>query len=69
MKFSGVYKLAEELGVNEVKIKTAQVYNYINGNPLIPLNDKYSRYRKTSWDYMNLRQVLTKGAGKCGTLR
>lgn len=39
-----VYKLAEEIGVNEVKLKTAQVYTYENGNDLIPKNLKYSRY-------------------------
>ncbi len=41
-----VYKLAKELGVNEVKLKTAQVYDYKYGNPLIPDNPKYSRYTK-----------------------
>lgn len=41
-----VYKLADELGVDEVRLKTAQVYEYENGNPLIPTIDKYSRYRK-----------------------
>ena len=30
--------------VDEVKIKTAQIYDYKNGNPLIPKNEKYSRY-------------------------
>lgn len=39
-------QLAEELGVNEIRYKTAQVYDYENGNPLIPKNEKYSRYRK-----------------------
>ena len=39
-----VKKLAKELGVDEVKFKTAQVYEYKNGNPLIPSIDKYSRY-------------------------
>lgn len=39
-----IYKLAEEIGVDEVKLKTAQVYNYQNGNPLIPTIDKYARY-------------------------
>lgn len=39
-----VYRLAKEIGVDEVKLKTAQVYNYVNGNPLIPKNSKYSRY-------------------------
>lgn len=41
-----VYQLAKDLGVDEVKLKTAQVYDYKNGNPLIPTIDKYSRYRK-----------------------
>jgi len=41
-----IYKLADKLGVDEVKLKTTQVYNYKNGNPLIPENEKYSRYKK-----------------------
>lgn len=41
-----VKKLGKELGVDEVKFKTAQVYDHEDGNELIPLNDKYSRYRK-----------------------
>lgn len=41
-----VLKLAKELGVDEVKFKTAQVYDYEKGNPLIPDNSKYSRYQK-----------------------
>lgn len=40
--------LAKELGVDEVGLKTAQVYDYKNGNELIPENEKYSRYRKTN---------------------
>ncbi|MEZ4911329.1 MAG: radical SAM/SPASM domain-containing protein [Saprospiraceae bacterium] len=40
-----IYRLAKEIGVNEVKLKTAQVYDYKNGNPLIPTIAKYSRYR------------------------
>ncbi len=41
-----VYRLAKEIGVDEVKLKTAQIYDYENGNPLIPEQDQYSRYRK-----------------------
>lgn len=41
-----IYRLAEEIGVDEVKLKTAQVYDYENGNDLIPTIDKYSRYHK-----------------------
>ncbi|MBY0435330.1 MAG: SPASM domain-containing protein [Cyclobacteriaceae bacterium] len=40
-----VYRLAHELGVNEVRLKTAQIYDYQNGSPLIPTQDQYSRYR------------------------
>ena len=38
-----VFRLADELGVDEVKLKTAQVYDYEFGNPLIPSIEKYSR--------------------------
>jgi len=39
-------KLATELGVDEIRFKTAQVYDYKNGNELIPVNEKYARYKK-----------------------
>lgn len=38
--------LAEELGVEEVGLKTAQIYGYKNGSPLIPTIDQYARYKK-----------------------
>lgn len=41
-----VHHLAEKLGVDEVLLKTAQVYDYENGNELIPTEDEYSRYRQ-----------------------
>lgn len=41
-----IYRLAREIGIDEVKLKTAQVYDYEHGNDLIPDNDRYSRYRK-----------------------
>ncbi len=41
-----VYELAKEIGVDEVKLKTAQIYDFEQGNPLIPSIDKYSRYAK-----------------------
>lgn len=43
-----IYKLAEEIGVDEVKLKTAQVYDYENGNDLIPTIGKYARYEETA---------------------
>ena len=54
-----VYQLARALGVDEVKLKTAQIYDYEHGSPLIPTQDRYSRYRllpdgryaiKSGWD-------------------
>ncbi len=41
-----VYRLAEEIGVDEVKLKTAQVYDYESGNDLIPTIEKYARYKE-----------------------
>jgi radical SAM protein with 4Fe4S-binding SPASM domain len=48
-----IYRLAKEIGVDEVKLKTAQVYDYQNGNPLIPTQAKYARYHQKpdgTWD-------------------
>jgi radical SAM protein with 4Fe4S-binding SPASM domain len=42
-----VVRLADEIGIDEVKFKTAQLYDYKNGNPLMPTNEKYARYYKT----------------------
>ena len=39
-------KLAKEYGVDAIKFKTAQIYDYAQGSPLIPSIDKYSRYRE-----------------------
>ena len=42
-----VKKMAKEIGVDQVRFKTAQVYDYENDpNKLIPTIDKYSRYKK-----------------------
>jgi radical SAM protein with 4Fe4S-binding SPASM domain len=42
-----VKRLAEEIGVDQVRLKTAQVYDYENDpNGLIPTIGKYSRYKK-----------------------
>jgi radical SAM protein with 4Fe4S-binding SPASM domain len=41
-----VRNLAREIGVDDTRFKTAQIYDYENDpNGLIPLNQKYSRYR------------------------
>jgi radical SAM protein with 4Fe4S-binding SPASM domain len=38
--------LGKRLKVDEIRFKTAQIYNYEQGNPLIPSIDKYSRYKR-----------------------
>lgn len=53
-----VYRLAKELCVDEVKLKTAQVYDYENGNELIPENKKYSRYVKKADGKYTLKYKL-----------
>lgn len=45
-QLNDVEQLAQTLEVDEVVFKTAQVYDFENGNPLIPTNEKYSRYKK-----------------------
>jgi radical SAM protein with 4Fe4S-binding SPASM domain len=47
-----VVRLAAELKADEVRFKTAQVYDYVHGNPLLPKNERYSRYvRKADGTY------------------
>lgn len=44
-----IKRIAKEIGVDEVRFKTAQVYDYEHDpNQLIPDNDKYSRYKKNA---------------------
>ena len=44
-----IKRLAKEVGVDEVRFKTAQVYEYeTDPNNLIPTIDKYSRYKKNT---------------------
>ncbi len=41
-----LYALAKKLEVDDVLLKTAQIYNYEKGSDLIPHSEKYSRYKK-----------------------
>jgi radical SAM protein with 4Fe4S-binding SPASM domain len=51
-------RLTKELGVDEIKFKTAQVYDFENGNPLIPENIAYSRYKKNADGTYSIRNKL-----------
>lgn len=54
-----VRQLGRHLGVNEVKLKTAQIYDYENGSDLIPGETKYARYKKSgSGDKWSLKNAL-----------
>jgi radical SAM protein with 4Fe4S-binding SPASM domain len=43
-----IRRLAAEVGVDELGIKTAQIYDYREGSGLIPENETLSRYARTS---------------------
>ena len=48
-QIEAIKKLAKETGVDEVRFKTAQVYEYeADPNQLIPSIDKFSRYKKNA---------------------
>ncbi len=54
-----LYRLAEEYGIDEVRLKTAQIYNFKQGSDLIPEQEVYSRYRKTpNGEYQIKNQLL-----------
>lgn len=54
-----IHRLAREIGIDEVKLKTAQVYDYQHGNPLIPKQEKYARYaRQADGTYRIKNQLL-----------
>ena len=55
-----VKKLGTSIGVDQVRFKTAQVYDYINDpNQLIPTNNKYSRYKKDASGKMKVKSGLS----------
>lgn len=55
-----IKELAKECGVDEVRFKTAQVYDYENDpNQLIPVTQKYSRYKKDSTGKYRLKNSLS----------
>jgi radical SAM protein with 4Fe4S-binding SPASM domain len=46
-QLNDVQVFAMTAGADKVEIKTAQLYDFENGNPLMTEIDRYSRYRKT----------------------
>jgi radical SAM protein with 4Fe4S-binding SPASM domain len=61
-----IRKIGKEIGVDQVRFKTAQVYDYENDpHQLIPTIDKYSRYKK---DAAGNRQVKSGLRNQCWKL-
>lgn len=62
-----IKRLAREAGVDEVRFKTAQVYEYeTDPNNLIPTIDKYSRYKKNADGSYSAKNKL---ANRCWKLQ
>jgi radical SAM protein with 4Fe4S-binding SPASM domain len=57
-EIQNIYNLANDYEVNEVTLKTAQVYNYESGNNLIPANEEYTRYVKNREGEFTLKNKL-----------
>ena len=54
-----IKKLGKEIGVDQVRFKTAQVYDYnTDPNQLIPTINKYSRYKKDKEGKMQIKSGL-----------
>ncbi len=51
-------QMAKDLGVDEIKFKTIQVYDYKNGNALLPTNEYFSRYTKQKDGTYRLKNKL-----------
>ncbi len=45
-QINDIKQLGKSIGVDEVKIKTAQIYDFENNHNIIPDNHKYARYTK-----------------------
>jgi radical SAM protein with 4Fe4S-binding SPASM domain len=53
-----VQALAQQLGVDEVALKTAQIYDYEQGSDLIPTIDRYARYAQQPDGTYNIKNKL-----------
>ncbi|MBC7383457.1 MAG: SPASM domain-containing protein [Bacteroidia bacterium] len=53
-----IKKLAKEMGVDELGIKTAQIYDYQTSDTFIPNNEDLSRYKKTENGYEIKNELL-----------
>lgn len=59
-----VKQLARALGVDAVGLKTAQIYDYRQGSPLMPTLEQYSRYRENPDGSYSIKNRLVNGCWK-----
>lgn len=59
-----VRQLARQLGVDAVGLKTAQIYDYEHGSPLMPTLDRYRRYRPVAGGRYELKGGMADGCWK-----
>ena len=57
-QMADVVRLADEIGIDEVKFKSAQLYDYEHGNPLMPEQEQYARYYKKGDGTYGLKNKL-----------
>lgn len=53
-----ILELGKELGVDQVVLKTAQLYEFENGNELMPKAEQYSRYKKGADGTYQIKNTL-----------
>lgn len=56
-EIKSLQKLADEIGIDEVRFKSAQLYDYKNGHHLMPKNLEYSRYAPSKDGRFKLKYV------------
>lgn len=57
-EIDAIKKLGKEYGVDKVLFKTAQLYDYKNGNELMPDSPKYSRYKSNEDGTFSIKNKL-----------
>ncbi|MEM7041156.1 MAG: SPASM domain-containing protein, partial [Bacteroidota bacterium] len=57
-EIDAIQEMGKELGVDKVVLKTAQIYDFEKGSPLIPKNEKYARYKKGPDGVYQIRNKL-----------
>jgi radical SAM protein with 4Fe4S-binding SPASM domain len=53
-----IKRIAKKLGIDQVVLKTAQIYDYENGSDLIPVQEKYSRYKRAADGRYSIKNEL-----------